>query len=375
MFRFLHTSDLHLGKRFGQMPEELRGRLTEARHNSIDRLREVATTNALDTILVAGDIFDTETPSPATVRQALRSMGESSEISWYLIPGNHDSLRAEELWSRVDREHPRNVTLLKEPEQPVALGPDIVLLPTPCVARRPGRDLTEWMTNAEIGEGKIRIGLAHGPIQEFGEDGGASDVIAPDRTTLSGLDYLALGDWHGQVRVNDRTWYSGTPEPDRFKHDAPGQALIVEIDAPGHIPRVTPVETGRFLWRNLALHLLVDEDAAKRLTQSLASMEDRRNILLQLAATGRVGLDAKAAIANTALQINPDFAWMRYDDTALAIEHRPDDLNVIDQAGALRQAADTLLHEAQDSSISSDKARVAERALSRLYAYSQEYEA
>ena len=375
MFRFLHTSDLHLGKRFGQMPEELRGRLTEARHNSIDRLREVATTNALDTILVAGDIFDTETPSPATVRQALRSMGESSEISWYLIPGNHDSLRAEELWSRVDREHPRNVTLLKEPEQPVALGPDIVLLPTPCVARRPGRDLTEWMTNAEIGEGKIRIGLAHGPIQEFGEDGGASDVIAPDRTTLSGLDYLALGDWHGQVRVNDRTWYSGTPEPDRFKHDAPGQALIVEIDAPGHTPRVTPVETGRFLWRNLALHLLVDEDAAKRLTQSLASMEDRRNILLQLAATGRVGLDAKAAIANTALQINPDFAWMRYDDTALAIEHRPDDLNVIDQAGALRQAADTLLHEAQDSSISSDKARVAERALSRLYAYSQEYEA
>jgi hypothetical protein len=104
-------------------------------------------------------------------------------------------------------------------------------------------------------------------------------------------------------------------------------------------------------------------------------MEDRRNILLQLAATGRVGLDAKAAIANTALEINPDFAWMRYDDTALAIEHRPDDLNVIDQAGALRQAADTLLHEAQDSSISSDKARVAERALSRLYAYSQEYEA
>lgn len=374
MFRFLHTSDLHLGKRFGQMPEELRGRLTEARHNSIDRLREVANTNALDTILVAGDIFDTETPSPATVRQALRSMGESSEISWYLIPGNHDSLRAEELWSRVDREHPRNVTLLREPE-PVALGPEIVLLPTPCVTRRPGRDLTEWMTNAEIGEGKIRIGLAHGPIQEFGEDGGASDVIAPDRTTLSGLDYLALGDWHGQVRVNERTWYSGTPEPDRFKHDAPGQALIVEIDAPGHIPRVKPVETGRFRWRNMTLHLLVDEDAAKRLTQSLASLEDRRNILIQLAATGRVGLDAKAAVANTALEINPDFAWMRYDDTALAIEHRPDDLNVIDQAGALRQAADTLLQEAQDSSISSDKARVAERALSRLYAFSQEYEA
>ena len=373
MFRFLHTSDLHLGKRFGQMPEELRGRLTEARHDAIARLREIAGSQELDTILVAGDIFDTETPSPATVRQALQSMGANPDIRWYLIPGNHDSLQAEELWSRVDRESPDNVTLLREPE-PVDLGHGAMLLPTPCPTRRPGRDLTDWMTDAATPNDTIRIGLAHGPIQEFGEDGG-SDVIAPDRTTLSSLDYLALGDWHRQLRVNARTWYSGTPEPDRFKHDTPGQALIVEIEASGSEPRVAPVPTGKFYWKNMALDLIADEDPTERLTRSMASVEDRRNVLLELAAIGRVGLDAKAAIAHAAREIGPDFALMKYDDTALAIEHRPDDLDVIDRAGALRQAADALLAEAVDSTVSSDTARIAERALSRLHAYGLEYEA
>ena len=373
MFRFLHTSDLHLGKRFGQMPEELRGRLTEARHDAIARLREIAGGWKLDTILVAGDIFDTETPSHATVRQALQSMGANPDIRWYLIPGNHDSLQAEELWNLVDRESSDNVALLREPEL-VDLGHDAVLLPTPCPTRRHGRDLTEWMSDAATPSEKIRVGLAHGPIQGFGEDGG-SDVIAPNRATLSRLDYLALGDWHGHKRINERTWYSGTVEPDSFKHDPPGQALIVEIEAPGSLPLVTPARTSRFHWKALALDLVIDDDPTERLTQSVASLEDRRNILLDLAAIGRVGLEAKAAIANAAGEVGPDFALMKYDDTALAIEHGPDDLDVIDRAGALRQAADALLEEAQDSRVSSDAARIAERALSRLYAYSLEYQA
>ncbi len=37
-FRFIHTADLHLGRRFGNFPEEARGRLVEARHQIIPRL-------------------------------------------------------------------------------------------------------------------------------------------------------------------------------------------------------------------------------------------------------------------------------------------------------------------------------------------------
>lgn len=247
MIRFVHTSDLHLGKRFGQMPEELRGRLTEARHGSIERLIALARSRNADVILVAGDVFDTETPSMGTVRQALQAMGEDPSVRWLLMPGNHDSLSAGELWNEVARARPDNVALALTPE-PVELSAGAVLLPAPCTTRRPGRDLTEWMAAANTPSDTVRIGLAHGAVQSFGEEG-ATDVIAPDRAERAGLDYLALGDWHGQIRITDRTWYSGAPEPDRFKHNATGSALVVTVEGPGAVPDVTPLETGKFHWK------------------------------------------------------------------------------------------------------------------------------
>ena len=355
------------------MPEELRGRLTEARHGVIGRLRERAVAEELKTVLVAGDTFDTETPSRATIRHALQEMALAPGIRWVIIPGNHDSLQAEELWRIVAGECPENVTVAREAET-LALGSDAVLLPAPCPVRRPGRDLTDWMSAAETNPGVIRIGLAHGAIQHFGEDG-AADVIAPDRAARANLDYLALGDWHGQIRVNERTWYSGTPEPDRFKHDAPGRALIVEIDAPGAVPKVTPIPTGQFLWRDLALDLVGDEDPMERLKHSVEALENRRNILVSLAAVGRVGLEAKAALNGATEDIRPDFALMTYDDSRLAIDHNPDDLDAIDKAGALRKAADALLSEARAEAAPEETRRVAERALSRLYSLSLEYDA
>ncbi len=32
-YRFIHTSDLHLGRRFSNLPEDIRGRLVEGRRS------------------------------------------------------------------------------------------------------------------------------------------------------------------------------------------------------------------------------------------------------------------------------------------------------------------------------------------------------
>lgn len=85
------------------------------------------------------------------------------------------------------------------------------------------------------------------PYPEFSEDATATNVIAPNRAALAGLDYMALGDWHGSVAVDARTYYSGAPEPDRFKHDRPGQAMVVSIAGQGAMPTTTAVTTASFL--------------------------------------------------------------------------------------------------------------------------------
>ena len=249
MIRFLHTADLHLGKPFGRFPEDLRGRLREARHASIARLAAAARANGAADILVAGDTFDAETPSPTTLRQALWAMAADPGLRWWLMPGNHDSLAAGSLWDRVAADRPGNVTPLLEPA-PVGLAPGVCLLPAPCTHRRPGRDLTVWMADAATPEGALRIGLAHGAVQDFSEDGNPA-LIPPDRAETACLAWLALGDWHGQLRIGERTWYAGAPEADGFKHDGASGAIVVTLAGPGAAPAVTPVATDGLSWRTL----------------------------------------------------------------------------------------------------------------------------
>lgn len=370
MFRFLHSSDLHLGKRFGNFGGDLPGRLREARHATIGRLADKAREHGASVVLLAGDTFDTETPAPDVRRQALAEMRHHAPIRWVILPGNHDSLQASQLWSTLAAEVPDNVTLATEP-RPIALTTGVVLLPAPCTTRRPGRDLSEWMDGEASAEGAIRIGLAHGAIQSFSEDGNGLDVIAPDRTRRAGLDYLALGDWHGALAVDPRTRYSGSPEPDRFKHDRPGEALLVSVAAASALPDVTPLEIASFRWMTLEPQLLSDDDAVATVQSLLPESRLRRQTLARLRPSGRTGLAAHAALAALVEDIRPDFAHLELDDTHLAIDCEVGDLDSIDHAGALREAANALLAESQDESRAADERDIAQAALARLFSLAQ----
>lgn len=368
MIRFLHASDLHLGKPFGTFPEDVRGRLRQARQEAIDKLADAARAGGATHVLLAGDTFDAETPAPQTLRHAMNAMAGAEDLTWVLMPGNHDHLGASEIWPGLARTAPANVLLALTPEA-MTLGTGALLLPGPCTARNPGRDLTEWMDAAETGDA-IRVGLAHGSIRDFrsvdemGGEGGA--VIAPDRAARAGLDYLGFGDWHGRIEVSQNTWYSGTPEPDSFKPHLPAGALLVEIAGQGAAPKVTEVETGQIAWTRLTLDLLEGEDAVERLTAALPTVAARSRTLLDLRAAGRATLAARAALEAAADHAAPDFLWCDHDLSALAVSHAPDDLSAIDARGAVRDAAEALA-EAADAGDA-----VAAAALARLYSYAVE---
>ena len=362
MVRFIHTSDLHLGKRFGQFPEELRGRLTEARHQCIGKLNELAHSQNAGFVLVAGDVFDTGTPSPAIIRQSLRAMGANSGVKWVLLPGNHDPLAADQLWQQVANDCPDNIILAVKNEA-LEVAPATFVIPAPCFNRRSVQDLTRWMQDGSLPSHGLRLGLAHGDIKSFGTEK-SDGVIEPDRARRAGLDYLALGNWHAPVKINERTWYSGTPEPDSFKHDPPAKALVVSIDGGGAVPQVIPIETGSFDWQHSDFPLLPGEDAEIQLSQILPEIDDRRETLLDVTLEGRIRLPQRLVLEKAIEKLAPDFAWMQVHWQNLAYEYEIDDLDRIDQAGALRQAAEVLARQAR---LDDDPHGVSASALSLLY--------
>jgi DNA repair exonuclease SbcCD nuclease subunit len=368
MFRFVHASDLHLGKRFGSFDDpDLRGRLRDARHGAIGRLAQVARREGAGVVLLAGDTFDTETPSPTVLRQALAAMRDEAGLRWVLLPGNHDSLQAEQLWDAVRRDPPPNVVLALEPE-PIRLATGVVVLPAPCTTRRPGRDLTAWMDDAATEEGELRIGLAHGAVQSFSERGAGADIIAPGRAGRAALDYLALGDWHGLLSIGGRTWYSGAPEPDSFKHGEPGRALVVSLAGHGAEPDVHPVETGAFVWPRVELALTPGDDCASRLAATLPGAR-RRQTVLHLTLSGRAGLAERLALVSAIEAAAPEFAHLHLDQGGLLTECAVEDLDSIEPNGALRVAAEALLAESRDEHLAADGRAIASAALSRLASY------
>ncbi len=370
MVKFVHSSDLHLAKPFGRFDEDLRGRLREARHEKISALADIARRGEAGLVLLAGDTFDAETPHPQVVRHTIRALGAEKDVTWVVLPGNHDSLAAGDLWDRMAREKPDNVILALAPE-PILIGDDLVILPAPPTSRNPGRDLTEWMDDVDLPEGsenRIIVGLAHGSIQDFGEDS-TLGIIPPDRPARAGLDYLALGDWHGRIRVGPRCWYSGTPEADNFKHQDGAGALLVDIAARGSEPSVDIVPTSHFTWSEVEADFRTGDDIEDRLNTELPDISTRRRALIVFRSTGRLSLAERALLNATLTQAADDFSFFESDLQSLSIEQQAGDLDEIDTGGALRAAAEQIAKDSYDESRTETERQVSAAALGRLYDY------
>lgn len=372
VFRVIHSSDLHLGRRFANIAEppdgNLRGRLMEARFDKIRALADAAKAHGAGHVLLAGDTFDSATPSPQVLRQALAAMRDAGDVRWWILPGNHDTLRhAEPVWDEIARDGPANVHALRD-TSPVELAPGIMLLPCPVPVRSTGRDLTEGLPGVATPADALRIGLAHGGVVDFTDSG---EQIPPDRDRSAGLDYLALGDWHGRLAVSARTHYPGAPEQDRFKHGRRGCCLAVTLTAQGAAPEVSEVETGEFLWADVALPLHEGEDAGATL-EALLPTTGRRGTLLRITASGWASLSGHAALRAAAVRQGPEFALLDLVTEGLGTLHDVTDLDAIDHAGAMRLAADRLMEAARDAARSEEDREIAAAALNRLYAYATE---
>lgn len=262
MTRFLHTADWQIGRQYDTFDPEHAPLLAEARITVVERLAALATAQAVDAVLVAGDVFDKQTVSDRTIRRLFNALAGFSG-PWVMIPGNHDAALSESVWTRAQRlgAVPANAHVLLRPAPMDFAEQGFVVLPAPLTQRHTYADLTAWFDTADTPDGLLRIGLAHGSVQGIlAEDIDSANPIAPDRPSTARLDYLALGDWHGCKIVHTRLAYSGTPEPDRFKSNGAGQVLLVEIAGPGGEPALTALPTGQFRWQQLDITLQVSTD-------------------------------------------------------------------------------------------------------------------
>jgi len=368
MVKIVHTSDWQIGKVFRFVDNATMGLLQEARLAAITRLGELAVEQGAGHVLVAGDVYDMEALSPRSLNQPLERMRKFDAIQWHLLPGNHDPHRPNGLWDQLLRRGlPENVVIHIDSEPQTFEDDNFAVLPAPLLHRRTLQDPTAYMNEVDLPDGIVRVGLAHGTVTGFGsEDKDVPNYIDPERPKKAGLAYLALGDWHGQKKINDRCWYSGTPETDAFDVSGGGHALLLEVKGANAVSQVTPIDTGHYTWITFQEQVTSREDIDSLVEKLRGTGDNLNRQLVHLVAEGALSLQDRQYFQDEIVEtVSAAFCYLRVDDRKLFPSPSEEDLDQIDRGGFVRAAADALKKKAEDTT--DPEHDFAAQALQRLY--------
>ncbi len=254
MLRLLHTADVHLGARHADLGEAAaaqRARQFAAFVASVD----LALAEKVDLFLVAGDLFDSNVQPRRSVEKVAAELGRlvRDRVRTVIIPGTHDVYdrssvyRAYDLAAMAGAPAGSDLVTVLTPERPwvhlVALDA-VVHGPVFATKRAPHSPLRD-LASVSTPDATWRIGLVHGAIAIPGRTDHDEVVITTDEIAASGLDYLALGHWHGAQVAKARgvTYaYAGAPEPVALDQDKAGKVLLVTLDQQSGEKQVTVEE-------------------------------------------------------------------------------------------------------------------------------------
>lgn len=374
--KFIHTSDWQIGRTFRFADDDTLGALQAERLEVIRRLGLLARQEGAAHVLVAGDVYEHETPAERTLHQPIERMREFADIRWHLIPGNHDADLPEGVWARLARSGlPENVTVHREPG-PVLMDTahNAWILPAVLKRRHILTDLTAYMDETETPPDALRIGLAHGSVVGFGGEAESEhNPVALDRARRAGLAYLALGDWHGFCQIDARTIYSGTPETDRFTTGGGGggEAVVVTLHGPRAEPEIKRCKTGRYIWKKLDDVVLTSEQDILALDARIRSIapDNPAAVLVWAAVSGLLSVDDMALYESVILKrLSGAVACLRLTGTP-QLSAGLDDLDRFGSGGAVRAAAEQLLAQSESGGA---EGQLASEALQRLFLFWQE---
>lgn len=332
--RFLHTADWQLGMSRRFLDPERQGQFDAARRDVLGTLGRLAVSEGCEAIVVGGDVFETNTESARTVRQAMEKL-RALPLKVFLLPGNHDPLNAASIWDseRFGRARPDNVVVLRD-ESPVEVRPGFEVVGAPWRSKRPTSDLLGDLLTAldPAPPGVVRVAVGHGAVDAVAPQADPVAMIRIDgvRAALEAgkVHYVALGDRHSTTEVTPRVWYSGAPEPTAFVESDPGNVLVVEIDE-SDLPRPPVVTKHRVAtWTFHAVDGTEGElnNAADiaGLRERLDRLPDKERTILKLRLRGVLSVSDKAAYDDLRRGSEDLFAAV-VDSSRTRLEVRPDD--------------------------------------------------
>ncbi|WP_419925800.1 metallophosphoesterase family protein [Candidatus Poriferisocius sp.] len=369
MVKFLHTADWQLGMTRHFLAGEAQARFDGARIDVIRRIGALAVDEGCGFVVVCGDVFESNQVNRQVILRAFEAMGATLQVTFYLLPGNHDPLDASSVYmSPTFTEHkPDNVVVLGDPS-PVEAASGVELVPAPWFTKRPLTDLVADVCDLLEDGDAARIVVGHGAIDTLSPDKSNPALISlstlEERIERGQIHYVALGDRHSTTDEGPtgRVWYSGAPEPTDYDEVRPGNVLVVELETDHIQVQERPIGDWRFLSDEREL---TSEEDLDNLEEWLDSVDSKERTIVKLALIGQISLAQKARL-DRLLEHHSELlaaleTWERRSE--LVVVPDDTDLDKLELSGFAREAAEDLSGLAE----SGEQAVVARDALALLH--------
>ncbi len=226
--KFLHLSDLHLGKRVNEFP------MLADQKAILAQILKIADDERPNAVLIAGDVYDKSVPPVEAVElfdDFLVKLA-ARKLPVYVIGGNHDSPERLAFCNRlIDASGIHISPAYGGDVRPLSLADgygkvNIYMLPfvKPANVRRyfPEEQIDSYTDAVRVAISKMQVNAAErnllvthqfvtGAARCDSEEisvGGADNV---DLSVFDAFDYVALGHIHGAQNISPRVRYCGTP--------------------------------------------------------------------------------------------------------------------------------------------------------------------
>ena len=286
--RFLHLSDLHIGKTVNGF-----SMLEEQRH-TFGQISGYIDSEKPDAILIAGDVYDRAVPSVEAVRlfdDFLTGLA-AKEVTVILISGNHDSPERLNYASRLLSQRKLHLcgvfdgilhsVTLSDAHGDVTFWMLPFIKPSGIHGLFADREIDSYtdtikavLESADIDYSKRNILLSHQfytaagvtPIRSESEINPVGGLDAVDAGLLAKFDYVALGHLHGSQGVGGNVRYAGSPVKYSFSEWKQTKVvMLVQIEEKGNVTitalPLTPLRDMREIKGSLE-KLLSDEFSAQ----------------------------------------------------------------------------------------------------------------
>ncbi|MFN2384166.1 MAG: exonuclease SbcCD subunit D [Gemmatimonadota bacterium] len=250
--RILHLADAHLGAPLANFGDYARQRHAE-QEEAFTRAIDHALAERVHLVLIAGDLFDTFRPDPASVNLVRRQLGRLREAGIVIagVPGTHDSLGYAECvyhHEALPFHHFFTGPTFAGPAELEIAGVPVALYGIAYDTKQSGGG---WDSLVRTSTEGLHIALVHAACRFNPEWPIPPDDLpfaAEDLARLN-MDYVALGHYHNMREFRDGERlvgaYSGSLEGRDWTEPGPRHVLLIEWQRPGDAPslRALPVQS------------------------------------------------------------------------------------------------------------------------------------